>query len=471
MSIARLRYGTRLTIVYTAIFAAALLAFSGLAFGIVWWSLATSTAARLQAAAAAIAPIPDIRHGRIVLDRDDRRQVLAILSESRVNGAALAKDGALLLSDAAAPPAAILATRTTTGGTVRTAGGNAYASQPIVAHDGAVLGSVVVWEPQSVNADVARITLVALLAASLAIVVLAAVAGGIVIRRMLRPIVDLNAMISAIEAADLSERLGWDGPDDELGRLCSAFDRLLDRLESSFERERNFTANASHELRTPLAVMRAEIELTLMRDRDEAGYRSTLCRLQLETDRLEALVERLLLSSRHDGSPARAVPHALRAIAERATARLAPLALERRIALRVQTEGEPWSAVDPMLLESALAAILDNALRYTPPGGAIAVTVDERAGTNVIAVADGGDGFTPAGLRHATQRFWRDDASRSSAGMGLGLAIAAAIVERHGGTIALRNDGGGVVEFRLPAAARQAGANSGVIGSTAGSSA
>jgi signal transduction histidine kinase len=470
MSVRGLRYGTRLTIVYTAIFAVALLAFSGLAFGMVWWSLGASTAARLQTTAGAISPIPDVRHGRLVFDADDRRQFLAFLSENRVNGAAVANDGTILLSNVAAPPAAILAASggKTTGGSIHSIAGNAYASQPIV-DKGAVLGYVVTWISNSVNDEIARITLLSLLAASATIVIVAAIVGGIVVRRMLAPIVDLNAMISAIEASDLSERLAWDGPDDELGRLCITFDRLLDRLEAAFERERRFTANASHELRTPLAVMRAEIELTLTRERDEPAYRATLRRLQLETNRLEALVESLLLTARSDAGLATAAAYPLREVARSAVSRLVPIAAERDIALTVRPQRDAWAVVDPMLLESALVAVLDNALRYTPPGRAVVLTIDRSDTAAVLAIADGGDGFTPEALHRATQRFWRDDRSRSGTGMGLGLAIVATIVERHGGTIGLRNDGGGVVEIRLPAVEPQEWANSGAIGSTAAS--
>jgi signal transduction histidine kinase len=281
-------------------------------------------------------------------------------------------------------------------------------------------------------------------------------------------------MMSAIEAPDLSDRLAWSGPDDEIGRLCTTFDRLLDRLEAAFERERRFTANASHELRTPLAVMRAEIELTLGRARDDATYRATLRRLQRETNRLEVLVESLLLTARSDAGLASANAHPLRDVAERAVARVSPIAAERDIALGVRTEHDLWALVEVALLESALVAVLDNALRYTPAGRPITVVVGRHAEDALLSIVDGGSGFSPEALQRATQRFWRDDASRSSAGMGLGLAIVAAIVERHRGSIAVRNDdgGGGIVEIRLPVVApRQECAKSGVIGSTVASSA
>jgi signal transduction histidine kinase len=470
----RLRYGTRITIVYTVIVAIALLAFSALAFGVVRWSLATSTATRLETTAAGVRGIPDVKHGHIALDADDRRQFLGLLNDNRIDGAAVDNSGHVLLSNLADPPAELVGRGGSAAplGVVHHGAVANSISQPIVAKNGAVAGFVVVWSPRRGDDEVARITVLSLLAACIATVAVAAIAGGIVIRRMLQPIVDLNAMISAIEASDLGERLDWDGPDDELGRLCAAFDRLLDRLQSAFERERRFTANASHELRTPLAVMRAEIELTLLRSREGEAYRETLRRLQSETNRLEALVESLLLTARSDAGLAALVARPVAAIARGAVARLDALAAERNVRIGVRGDDDAWALIDPALLESALVALLDNALRYTAAGGDVDVTVQREDRDVALTVADGGDGFSPDALRLATQRFWRDDASRSGRGMGLGLAIVAAIVERHGGSIELRNDGGGVVELRIPAVEGPQGwVKSGVIGTTAGSSA
>jgi signal transduction histidine kinase len=451
----RLRYETRLTIVYTTIFAVALVAFSAIAYAIVAWSLGASTAARLQTTADAIRGIPDVRHGRIMLDAEDRRQFLALLSDNHVNGAALAGDGTLVISNQR-PPAAILAAVRggAPRGSVRTGGTVDYVSRPMAGRTGTIVGFALTWESGTVNEEAARTALLSLLAASAAVILLAGIAGRAVIRRMLRPITNLSAMMSEIEASDLGERLAWEGPDDELGRLCSAFDRLLDRLQASFDRERRFTADASHELRTPLSVMRAEVELSLSRRRDAGAYRATLERLQLETTRLEALVESLLLTARSDAGLAVTAPVRLRDVAERAAGRLDGIAAQRGVALRLETENDACAHADASLLESALVAVMDNALRYTPAGGTICLAVTSSGDWCTLLVRDGGTGFSPAALREGTQRFWRDDPARSGAGMGLGLAIVAAVAERHGGTIALRNDpNGGVVEIRLPAVA------------------
>jgi signal transduction histidine kinase len=319
--------------------------------------------------------------------------------------------------------------------------GTSYVLMPIV-ENGLRLGTILTWGSRSAYEDAERITLVALGAAGLVVIAAGAAAAGTLTRRMLRPVAELSAMMSDIEATDLGERLAWNGPDDELGRLCSTFDRLLDRLETAFERERRFIADASHELRTPLSVLRAEVELALMQERTPAAYRSALQRLQRETQRLETLAESLILTTREDARPFTAGPVPAGEIAARATAHMQPLAASHGIALTF--DGAPAVSVDADadMLERAIVALIDNALRFARERVGVAVTSD---GTHAgIAVRDDGPGFSPDALRDATSRFWRDDPARSGAGTGLGLAIARATAERHHGSLELQNAGGGI---------------------------
>jgi signal transduction histidine kinase len=451
----QLSFQTRLTLASTAIVTVAVILLGTVAFVTVRYALANAFQTRLDTTAKAIRSIVDASHGRLqTFDREDLFQFQALLGQG-LNGAVLRSDGSLLSSNLTAPPLALLDALTKTaplGGLVHVERGSTVYVVLAIAERGVRYGTIVAWESRSVYDDAERITLVTLGVAGLFVIAVSAAAGGTLARRMLRPVTELSAMISEIEAADLGERLAWDGPEDELGRLCLTFDRLLDRLETAFDRERRFIADASHELRTPLSVMRAEVELALLHERTPEAYRLALGRLQRETQRLEVLAQSLILTSR-EGNEAPTERVAVAEAAVRATARMQPLATSRAIALTCTTT--PVEAIaDAEMLERAIVALIDNALRFARTRVAVAVT--HTGGDASIAVSDDGPGFSSEALREATGRFWRDDPARSGAGTGLGLAIARSIAARHRGTIELRNasDGAGaVVLLTVPAAA------------------
>jgi two-component system OmpR family sensor kinase len=454
----RLTIRTRLVLAYTCIVAIAVLLLGSVAFVTARLALDAAFQTRLDTTARAIRSIVDIRHGHLKdLEREDLLQFQALLGQG-LNAAVLRGDGSVMSSNLSAPPArllaSIVASAPSTAGIVRVDRGTTVYDVLGITDGGPVLGTIIAWESRDVYNDVERIILIALAAAGIVVIGAAIAAGGTLTAHTLRPITELSAMISEIEATDLGERLVWDGPDDELGRLCNTFDRLLDRLESAFERERRFIADASHELRTPLSVMRAEVELALMHDRTPDAYRSALQRLQRETQRLEVLAQSLILTSRDDPGTVTTVAVAAVDVAERAVARMQPLALSRGITLTSDGSTTVEVTADGDMLERAIVTLVDNALRFAKSMVAVDVSYD---GTNAsIAVRDDGPGFSDAALREATSRFWRDDPSRSGEGTGLGLAIARTIIERHGGTIELRNaaDGAGaVVVLTLPAAA------------------
>jgi signal transduction histidine kinase len=407
----RLPYRTRLTIAYTAVVAIAAVLLGAVAFVTARAALGTALDTRLHTTAQAIRSVVDVRHGRLGrLDREDREQFQAILGEG-VNGAVLRADGSLLASNLAAPPRAILAAVARPGalkGSVKLRRTSvAFAALPIE-EEGVRYGTVAAWEPLSAYDDAARLTLIAL---------------------------GIAGLVAIVAAAAVS-------------------DRLLGRLETAFERERRFIADASHELRTPVSVMRAEVELALMHERSPDDYRSTLQRLQSETRRLETLAQSLLLTARNDAGVAAAAPVAARGVAHAAVDRMQPLARSRDVALTCSGECDADVVVDPALLEGALVALIDNALRFAPPGGTVDVAARTSGADALLVVSDNGPGFSEAALRDATLRFWRDEPARSGAGSGLGLAIVRALAERHGGTIVLRNAANGpgaVVELRLPA--------------------
>jgi two-component system, OmpR family, sensor kinase len=281
---------------------------------------------------------------------------------------------------------------------------------------------------------------------------LASLIGSLIAAFALRPVERMRRQAAAITASPSGRRLPVPPAHDEIGRLGSTLNAMLDRLDAAFTRERAFVADASHELRTPLAILRTELELALRgsadRDELEAAVRSAA----EETDRLSALAEDLLVIARADQGQLPIRRQELHAddLLERLARRFA----SRSHAARRPLRAEPAPGVrldgDPARLEQALANMVENALRYGR--GAITLSADAEDGRVRLHVRDRGPGFPPDFLPSAFERFSRADEARSRGGTGLGLAITAAIAEAHGGEAHAANaaDGGADVWLELP---------------------
>jgi heavy metal sensor kinase len=271
--------------------------------------------------------------------------------------------------------------------------------------------------------------------------------------RALRPIDGITRTARAISGSDLSRRIGHQGPPDEVGRLATTFDRMLDRLQDAFERERRFTADASHELRTPLAALKGRIGVTLSRPRSRADYEHTLRDLEHEVDRLIRLSTDLLFLSRLDQGrhawrpESLELSHLLSAIVEQVQpmAQASALTLTADIPEGLSVQGSPDNLIRLLL------NLLDNAVRYTPSGGQISLRAEDD-GTQVrVSVTDTGPGISPEHLPHLFERFYRAQADRSRevGGAGLGLAIAYEIARWHGGDLEVESEPGQGTTFTL----------------------
>ena len=270
-------------------------------------------------------------------------------------------------------------------------------------------------------------------------VAVAGLGGYLLARRALAPIDRMAERARSINAERLNDRLPVDNPDDELGRLATVFNETLTRLESSFDQMRRFTADASHELRTPLTAIRSVGEVGLRGRRGETAYREIIGSMLEEVDRLALLVDRLLMLSRADTGRANLsidvvdVPQLAGDVAEQ----LSVLAEEKNQSITVRSEVvPPWDG-DRMVLRQALLNLVDNAIKYTPVGGVIEVSVMQMPAGTIIDVIDTGPGI-PAELRSRIfDRFYRVDKARSreNGGTGLGLAIAKWAVEVNGGNL------------------------------------
>jgi heavy metal sensor kinase len=272
-----------------------------------------------------------------------------------------------------------------------------------------------------------------------ATLVLAIVLGLFLAGRALGPIDRITRTAAQISAGDLSRRLRLPHRRDEVGRLAATFDAMLDRLEAAFERQRQFTADASHELRTPLALMISQADVSLERARSVEEYREVLDGVRGDARRMSQLLGDLLTLARADDGKMELgrEPLDLGELAEDVVATMTPLADERGIALDVRLMDHVLVDVDQTRVTQLLVNLLDNALKFTPSGGSVLVTVERPPGEAVLQVADTGVGIAPSHLPRIFERFYRVDAARarSDGGAGLGLAICRWIVEAHDGSI------------------------------------
>jgi heavy metal sensor kinase len=282
---------------------------------------------------------------------------------------------------------------------------------------------------------------------------LAAAGGWWMSRRALRPVDRIARTAEAINALNLSERLPVSGTGDELDRLTRTLNSMLDRIEEAFQRVTQFTADASHELRTPVAVIRTTAELARGKPRTEQEYAVALDRILAESERTTSLIEDLMFLA-HADSGAEGLsmePVSLGEVTREACAAVAPLAEAAQLAMDTGTIPDHTVLGDEPSLRRLLLVLLDNAIKYTPPGGRVSVSLS-AAGTGVVVeVRDTGIGIPAADLPRIFERFYRaaKDRSRNTGGAGLGLSIARWIAGEHGATIRAESTPGEGSIFRV----------------------
>lgn len=294
-------------------------------------------------------------------------------------------------------------------------------------------------------------------------VLTAGIFGYTLARRALAPIEKMAERAQSISADNLHDRLPIGNPNDELGRLASVFNDTLGRLEASFEQMRRFTADVSHELRTPLTAIRSVGEVGLRERRDDKAYRGIIGSMLEEVDRLASLVDRLLRWSRAETGQTKLSQEVidLRDLADDVVGYLGVLAEEKQQSLTVAQVGTPWGLGDRQVLRQALIDLVDNAIKYTPEGGAIEMRVSESSENVTIDVVDSGPGIAPELRTRIFDRYGRGENAGPDAvgGAGLGLSISKWAVEAHGGHLTLEasNSVGSTFRITLPRAVAPAG--------------
>ncbi len=273
--------------------------------------------------------------------------------------------------------------------------------------------------------------------------------------RAIRPLAAMTRTAESISEQTLSQRIDITETDSELGQLAEVLNRTFDRLQTAFERQVQFTADASHELRTPVAVILAQIELALARQRSEQDYRDALGTCLRASQRMKTLIESLLVLARLDAGATElaAEPVALDRLVVEAVDLITPLADQRRIIITMDVHPVTVTG-DRHRLAQVLVNLLTNAIRYNRDEGRIEILTRADADMAVVTIRDTGIGIAMEHLPYIFDRFYRVDParSRSEGSSGLGLAICQGLVAAHRGTLSAQSTlgEGTTMELRLP---------------------
>lgn len=285
--------------------------------------------------------------------------------------------------------------------------------------------------------------------------ILALIIGYFVADRAMRPVAQMTATARKLSESTLAhQRIGLEGPNDELKELADTFDAMLTRLNVAFDTQRRFVANASHELRTPLTINRTVLEIALS-DPAASEDLKALGRTLLEVNaRNEKLIEGLLLLARSERELAVRKPVEIMDVARTAVEQVTPFAAEHGVTVTTELVSAPTTG-DPVLLERSVSNLLENAVKYNiPENGKVWIRTGMADGALVVQVANTGQHVPAYEVNSLFEPFRRLHADRveSAKGSGLGLSIVRAVVQAHGGNVAaVPRDGGGlVVTIRLP---------------------
>ncbi|MGC2636116.1 MAG: ATP-binding protein [Acidobacteriaceae bacterium] len=280
-----------------------------------------------------------------------------------------------------------------------------------------------------------------------AVILLAALGGYLMSRKALEPVAALTAEARRIHDRNLDTRLPVSTANDEISDLAKTLNQMLERIDKAFASVRAFTGNASHELRTPIALLRTEIEVALFRPRDPGEYRETLTRLHEETMRMTNLVETLLSLARADGGAETLTLQSIgvASLFELLESTWKPVMQRALLDFKVASGSEPLAILgDPTSVTRLLSILLENASKFTAPGGSVVLSAKAAANRIDLSVRDTGIGIGPEHLPKIFDRFYRAAPPRDATarGSGLGLALAKGIAERHGTRLTIDSEPG-----------------------------
>jgi heavy metal sensor kinase len=291
------------------------------------------------------------------------------------------------------------------------------------------------------------------------VIAIACIGGAWLSGRALKPVNDIAAAALTISIENLAERLPVPPTGDELARLTEVLNTMFARLESAVKTLSQFAADASHELRTPLAVIRTTAELALRRARTPESYRDSLQEVAAEAERMTRLVEELLILARSDAATAE-MPLAavdVREVLANVCDEMRSLAEMRQIRIEIAFgEAASFVAGNRPALHRLFLVLLDNALKFSRPGGEVILKVENSESRVAVSIQDFGAGISESDLPNIFQRFYRADRARTGGGHGLGLSLAKSIARVHGASIEVHSAEGVGSRFQVNFVARDA---------------
>ena len=280
----------------------------------------------------------------------------------------------------------------------------------------------------------------------------------IIAGKSIRPIDKVIATAERMTQKNLHQRITLPYHHDELYRLSATINDLLDRLQEAFQREKQFTADASHELKTPLASVKGTLEVLIRKPRDREHYEARIQFCLMELNRMAKLIDQLLMLARYESSTMKPnietillLPHI-----EEVIARMKASANEKNISIRMENADSASIAADPAILEMIFVNILSNAIKYSPYGSFITITIERKANTIDCSITDQGIGIPDEKINAVFERFYRVDTSRNSntGGFGLGLSIVKKLADLQKITVSLKSEKniGTTVILKFPSA-------------------
>ncbi|MBI2008445.1 HAMP domain-containing protein [Candidatus Amesbacteria bacterium] len=319
-----------------------------------------------------------------------------------------------------------------------------------VIKNSALVASVIVAHPINVIHKSLN-SLLFFMAGVYAVLIVPVAAGGyFLVRRGLLPVSDMADKIARIQSSDLSQRVAVPQTADALRDLAVAFNSLLERLKQSIDRERQFIADVAHEMKTPLSTITSTAEIALTRPRAPVDYQKALADIQTDAAGLSATLKNVLdlawsQSASSTGRQNFNLSETVGELAEVAT----KLARPRRVAVTSRIAANIFIRGQPEKIYRAVLNLIDNAVKFTPAGGKIALSLSTQKDLAVINVKDTGLGIASADLPHIFDRFYRGSKSGRTLGSGLGLAIASSIISAHGGQIKVKSHPGRGTTFTV----------------------